>query len=64
MSKSITQDMAYRQSLMKVAEKMALLEPAGNITKAGRISTSVKRAGAGAEGRMTAITNGTATWTN
>ncbi len=35
---SITQDMKYRQSLMKYVEKYGVSQPAGNITKADRIS--------------------------
>ena len=45
MSKSITQDMRYRQSLMQYAAKYGVSGPAGNITKAGRISTFGRRAG-------------------
>ena len=57
MSTSITQDMAYRQSLMKYAEKYGVSRasrkynksrssvPAESTTKAGRISTSGGRAG-------------------
>ena len=40
MSKSITQDMAYRQSLMKYAENTASAVPAGSTTRVGHTSTS------------------------
>ena len=45
MSKSITQDMAYRQSLMKYAEKYAPAAQAGNTTRAGHSFTSGNNAG-------------------
>jgi hypothetical protein len=40
MSNSITQDMAYRQSLMKFAAKNGVSKAAANITKGARIFTS------------------------
>ena len=40
MSKSITQDMAYRQSLMKYAEKYGVSRASRKYNKSGRISTS------------------------
>ena len=45
MSKSITQDMAYRQSLMKYAEKYGVSRASRKYNKAGRISTSGGLAG-------------------
>ena len=42
-SKCITQDMAYRQSLMKYAEKYAPAAQAGNTTRAGFISARRRR---------------------
>ncbi len=51
MSKSITQDMAYRQSLMKYAEKYGVSRASRKYNKAGRIFTSGKRAGT-AEGSL------------
>ena len=43
MSKSITQDMRYRQSLMQYAAKYGVSR--ANTTKAGHISTSGRHAG-------------------
>ena len=42
---SVTQDMAYRQSLMKYAEKFGVGGACRSITGRGRISTSGKPAG-------------------
>ena len=45
MNKSIAQDMAYRQSLMKYAEKYGVSRASRNTTRAGRTSTSGSSAG-------------------
>ena len=45
MSKSITQDMRYRQSLMQYAAKYGVSRASGNTTRVGRISTSGRHAG-------------------
>ena len=45
MSKSITQDMAYRQSLMKYAEKYGVSRASRKYNRAGHISTSGRLVG-------------------